>query len=355
MNSTQFLQIFAVTLTSLSFPNHLPCTTLQSISSFPSHPIYISTFLTKSNHNNKTHQIPKMEHHQNSNIASLGPQIVFFDLETTVPYRSAGRFHVLEFGAIVVCPRKLVELRSYTTLIRPVDLTVVSLRSGRTEGITRAAVEGAPTFEEVADRIYEILNGRIWAGHNIQRFDMVRIKEAFAEIGRPAPIPVGCIDSLGVLSQRFGRRAGNMKVMATLATYFGLGQQKHRSLDDVRMNLEVLKHCATVLFLESSLPAGLLTNGNGSEWQHQHRKGCSTVVTRSRSVQTSKDLKITTPTIRKSPPTATATSLSYQRSLPYARRSGFGKMTEGMKSLLCRARETRSITRLFKHSQALLR
>lgn len=41
--------------------------------------------------------------------------------------------------------------------------------------------------------------------------------------------------------------------MATLATYFGLGQQKHRSLEDVRMNLEVVKYCATVLFLESSL------------------------------------------------------------------------------------------------------
>uniref|UniRef100_A0A7N2MPW4 Uncharacterized protein n=2 Tax=Quercus lobata TaxID=97700 RepID=A0A7N2MPW4_QUELO len=41
--------------------------------------------------------------------------------------------------------------------------------------------------------------------------------------------------------------------MATLATYFGLGEQTHRSLDDVRMNLEVLKYCATVLFLESSL------------------------------------------------------------------------------------------------------
>ncbi|GFZ12123.1 polynucleotidyl transferase, ribonuclease H-like superfamily protein [Actinidia rufa] len=43
-------------------------------------------------------------------------------------------------------------------------------------------------------------------------------------------------------------------LMATLAAYFGLGQQTHRSLDDVRMNLEVLKYCATVLFLESCLP-----------------------------------------------------------------------------------------------------
>ncbi|CAL1388344.1 unnamed protein product [Linum trigynum] len=299
---------------------------------------------------------------QEGNVAaSSAPQIVFFDLETNVPSRcgsGGGRFHVLEFGAIVVCPRKLVELESYATLIRPSDLSAASVRSSRPEGITRAAVAGAPTFEQVADRIYAMLNGRIWAGHNIQRFDMVRIKEAFAEIGRPAPLPVGSIDSLGVLTQRFGRRAGNMK-MATLAEYFGLGQQKHRSLDDVRMNLEVLKHCATVLFLESSLPS-VLSHGAHREWP----VGSSTVVTRSRSSQLINERfhnssncsnnALTVPTPRKSPPSATSISLTYQRPLPYARGS-FGKVTEGVKNLLCRAQETRSITRLLRHSQSLFR
>lgn len=140
------------------------------------------------------------------------PEIVFFDLETTVPNKTGQRFWVLEFGAIVVCPRKLIELESYCTLIRPGDLSAVGIKTGRPDGITREAVKKAPLFEEVAEKIFKILDGRIWAGHNIQRFDCVRIKEAFADINRPAPVPVGIIDSLGVLTEKFGRRAGNMKV-----------------------------------------------------------------------------------------------------------------------------------------------
>ncbi|KAJ6678010.1 PROTEIN NEN4 [Salix viminalis] len=229
-------------------------------------------------------------------------EIVFFDLETTVPSRAGQRFW-----------------------------------SGRCDGITRGAVSNAPVFEEVADKIFTILNGRVWAGHNIQRFDCVRIKEAFAEIGRPAPVPVGMIDSLGVLTERFGRRAGNMK-MATLAAYFGLGQQKHRSLDDVRMNLEVLKHCATVLFLESSLPSVL-----NAKWRNP-----STIVTRSRS---NGKLPCREENSRKSPPT----TLGYHRAVPYTRGS-LGKMTEGvLKNLLCKAQETKSFSNLLKHSHSLLR
>ncbi|CAK9330108.1 unnamed protein product [Citrullus colocynthis] len=180
-------------------------------------------------------------------------EIAFFDVETTVPTRQGQRFSILEFGAILVCPRKLVELESYSTLVRPSDLSLISSLSVRCNGITRDAVISSPTFADIADRVYDILHGRIWAGHNILRFDCARIREAFAEIGMPAPEPKGTIDSLALLTQRFGRRAGDMK-MATLASYFGIGQQTHRSLDDVRMNLEVLKYCATVLFLESSLP-----------------------------------------------------------------------------------------------------
>lgn len=190
---------------------------------------------------------------ESSSAAADRCEIAFFDVETTVPTRSGVRFELLEFGALLVCPKKLVELDSYSALVRPSDLSLINEKSVRCNGISRQDVATAPPFSQIADRVFDILHGRIWAGHNILRFDCLRIREAFAEIGRPPPEPKGTIDTLALLTQRFGKRAGNMK-MASLASYFGLGNQMHRALDDVRMNLEVVKYCATVLFLESSLP-----------------------------------------------------------------------------------------------------
>ncbi|CAN1839722.1 Protein NEN2 [Linum perenne] len=175
-------------------------------------------------------------------------EIAFFDVETTVPTRTGQGFALLEFGAILVCPRTLVELHSYSTLIRPSNPSLISSLSVRCNGISPESVSTAPSFSDIADTVFHLLHGRIWAGHNILRFDCARIKEAFKGIGRSPPVPKGTIDSLALLTQKFGRRAGNMK-MASLATYFGLGKQTHRSLDDVRMNIEVVKYCATVLFL----------------------------------------------------------------------------------------------------------
>jgi DNA polymerase III epsilon subunit-like protein len=142
-------------------------------------------------------------------------EIAFFDVETTVPKRGQ-RFAILEFGSILVCPKKLTELRSYTTLVQPADLSLISSLSVRCNGIKRDDVVLAPLFADIADTVYDILHGRIWAGHNILRFDCARIREAFAEIGRQPPEPKGAIDSLGLLTQKFGRRAGDMKVQRNI-------------------------------------------------------------------------------------------------------------------------------------------
>uniref|UniRef100_A0A453JX07 Exonuclease domain-containing protein n=1 Tax=Aegilops tauschii subsp. strangulata TaxID=200361 RepID=A0A453JX07_AEGTS len=46
-----------------------------------------------------------------------GAEIAFFDLETSVPQRAGQGYALLEFGAILVCPRRLVEVVCYATLV----------------------------------------------------------------------------------------------------------------------------------------------------------------------------------------------------------------------------------------------
>ena len=91
-----------------------------------------------------------------------GPEIAFFDVETSVPQRAGQGYALLEFGAILVCPRRLVEVASYATLVRPADpVSAVSAASVRCNGITRDAVSGAPPFRDVADAVYDLLNGEL--------------------------------------------------------------------------------------------------------------------------------------------------------------------------------------------------
>ncbi|KAL0929057.1 hypothetical protein M5K25_000997 [Dendrobium thyrsiflorum] len=242
-------------------------------------------------------------------------ELVFFDIETTAAVGRGQRFWVVEFGSIVVCPKKLVEVESFCSLIRPPDISLVA--PTRPSGITREAVAAAPM---------------VWVGHNIKRFDCHRIKEAFADIGRPPPEPIGVIDSLEVLTPEFGRRAGDLK-MATLASYFGLGQQKHRSLDDVRLNLEVLKHCAAVLLLESKLPQILPGKDHGSP----------SMVTRSKANN-----------VRSGEEETSRKSLGSSRAAPY-QKGRLGKVIERAKEALRGAEGSQPLNGLLRHSRLLLR
>ncbi len=168
-------------------------------------------------------------------------EIVFFDIETTIPPND-----IIEFGAIVLDKSGLYEKESYSTMIYSDKITEWSIECN---GITHEMIKNAPNFNDVSDNIYKCLNGRIWAGHNINTFDIPRIKEAFTRIDKPSPEPAGVIDTLPLLRNTFGTRAGNMK-MASLGNYFSLGQERHRAIEDSKMTLEVLKNCALIMFLE---------------------------------------------------------------------------------------------------------
>ncbi|CAM6011778.1 unnamed protein product [Sphagnum balticum] len=191
-----------------------------------------------------------------------GVEIVFLDVETTIPYKKGQKFEILEFGAIVLCAQGLVEKTSFSTYVQPSSMAAISKKSVDCNGITKNDAAHAPFFSQIADHVYNLLDGRVWAGHNILSFDIPRIQEAFAEAGLQAPTAAGVIDTLPLLKSTFGCRAGNMK-MASLASYCGLGEQAHRSLEDVQMNIQILKSCATILFLEDHFSTLMTEKSDG--------------------------------------------------------------------------------------------
>lgn len=81
-------------------------------------------------------------------------EIVFLDVETSTP-----PCVLLEFGAVVVCSRRLVEVSSFATLVRPANLDALPDPTARSNGITRGTLADAPPFGDVADMVYDVLHG----------------------------------------------------------------------------------------------------------------------------------------------------------------------------------------------------
>ncbi|CAI5478192.1 unnamed protein product [Closterium sp. Yama58-4] len=139
---------------------------------------------------------------------------------------------MLEFAAVELEIEGFYETSSYSTYLRPPEGVRISRRTVEINGITSDTVRNAPSFGEVADRIYELMDdpvtvvlrvsplrarlggppGKVWAGHNIIRFDNARIREAFGSLGRVPPEPAGVVDTYDLLRREFGTRAGDMKV-----------------------------------------------------------------------------------------------------------------------------------------------
>ena len=157
-------------------------------------------------------------------------EIVFYDLETTIPAS-----HILEFGCVVVDAETFEEVESFETLVYSGRITSASMAAN---GITPEMVEGAPRIDEVIDVIYAYLHGRIWAGHNIRSFDNPIIRRTFESFFMGAAEPADVIDTLPLSRKYLSGKVKNHK-LATLAEHYDLGEEDHRGLSDARMSLGV--------------------------------------------------------------------------------------------------------------------
>ncbi|XP_037418897.1 protein NEN4-like [Triticum dicoccoides] len=207
-------------------------------------------------------------------------EMVFFDVEAAQSPSLPGECSLLEFAAILVCPRRLVEVSSYSILIRPDD-------AGADGGVLSAS-SSAPLFEDVFPDIFELLDGRVWAGHGILRAGCPRMREAFAAFGLGAPEPVGVVDSLDVLLAQgaqgcFGPAATGDdsqeedEEAAALAEHFGIGARRTRGLrclDGARVSLEVPGHHKGMEFFHGGSGPPRPRGDSGGDNKGQARGGC---------------------------------------------------------------------------------
>lgn len=210
--------------------------------------------LTKKKYKSKpiTCQNQIKNHHHQSQKRKVD-ELVFYDIETTT-FSQDNKKDVIEFAAITIATKGFYYKNSYSTLIHSSKVTNHSIQCN---GITQEMLNNAPTFNQVAPTIYNILHNKVWVGHNIKTFDNIHLTREFKKINLEPPQPLFLIDTLSLFRKIWSKtHCGDLKLV-TLGLFFGLGQEKHRALEDVKLNLSVFKNIAMSLLLEKHYPKQL--------------------------------------------------------------------------------------------------
>lgn len=146
------------------------------------------------------------------------------DIETTGGY--AERNKIVEIAILIHDGKKVIE--EFETLINPER--VIPSAISAIHGISNAMVQNAPTFAQVAQRIFEILDGKIFVAHNVN-FDYGFIKHEFELLGRQINLKKLCTVRLcrkivaGLSSYSLGNICQQLKIRI---------ENRHRAGGDAR-------------------------------------------------------------------------------------------------------------------------
>jgi len=192
----------------------------------------------------------------------LDRSLVFLDLETTGATSHFDR--ITEIGLVEVnCGRHMGE---WSSLVNPEIRIPLSIQT--LTGITDAMVANAPTFSDLAEALYDRLEGKVLVAHNA-RFDYGFLKNEFRRLGLRYQPSILCTVKL---SRRLfpQHRRHNLD---SLIERHGLScDSRHRALADARvlwdftrqihLDLvpEVIRSAVEDLLKKPALPPGLPAN-----------------------------------------------------------------------------------------------
>jgi len=110
-------------------------------------------------------------------ILQLNKPIVFFDLETTGIKVAVDR--IVEISILKIFPNGNKESKTWLvnpTVLIPEETTLI-------HGITNEKVVNEPTFSELSDDIYQLIENCDLAGFNSNKFDIPLLAEEFLRVG----------------------------------------------------------------------------------------------------------------------------------------------------------------------------
>uniref|UniRef100_A0A1J3JMR8 Protein NEN3 n=1 Tax=Noccaea caerulescens TaxID=107243 RepID=A0A1J3JMR8_NOCCA len=154
--------------------------------------------------------------------------IAFFDFK-----KHASFYGFQQLGLKVITSNKLEEIASVSTFIRPSE-EYLALDHGCWLGT-------APTFSDLSTRIYCLLDGQVWMGHDIDQIDIPNLMAEFKKIGEKPPTPRDIIDAVHFTASE--------TELAKAAVHLGLGSTAYGSVESCRKNLEAIMRCGSMMSL----------------------------------------------------------------------------------------------------------
>lgn len=112
-------------------------------------------------------------------------KLAFLDIETSGPQPQS--HEIIEVGVVLVDNEQVVQ--EWSTLVQPtgkVDPFIFQLT-----GISPASLVSAPTFEQIAQQLQELLADRVLVAHNV-RFDYSFLRSAYASLEQQFVMPHLC-------------------------------------------------------------------------------------------------------------------------------------------------------------------
>lgn len=161
----------------------------------------------------------------------LPSSICFVDIETTgiSPYYN----RIIEIGILKVVDGIVV--KKYKALINPgvrIDPFIEQLT-----GITQADLVGAPTFDEIKDEVYEILEDSVFVAHNV-RFDYGFLRQEFKKYGTKLSLKHFCTVKLSRLLYPHHKKHN---LDAIIENFDIKCENRHRAFDDAKVLFEFYK------------------------------------------------------------------------------------------------------------------